>query len=142
MIIGSYEATSDFVIKFSHLMANFRVLVSGGEEEHRRNLVTYTRRSIKASDVPEWGRSVENLSKMKVLSRGSIEDCHGMLQVPLLKILRSVSISHGLVGLEVQFNLYILFRTEFPLHFGHQGVKFNHGNFFLFVKAPIVSLIT
>ena len=69
-------------------MVNFRVLAPGSGEEHRRNLVTYTRRSL--SDVPQWGRRKEKLSKMKVLSRGSIEDCRGMLQVRLPNLFRSL----------------------------------------------------
>ena len=82
---GLHTHAASFIIIY---MTNFRVLAPGSGEEHRRNLVTYTRRSL--SDVPQWGRRKEKLSKMKVLSRGSIEDCRGMLQVRLPNLFRSL----------------------------------------------------
>ena len=85
--ILTHTQTAAFII----WIANFRVLAPGSGEEHRRNLVTYTRRSLGKSDVPQWGRRKEKLSKMKVLSRGSIEDCRGMLQVRLPNLFRSLS---------------------------------------------------
>ena len=85
---GLHTHAASFIIIY---MTNFRVLAPGSGEEHRRNLVTYTRRSLGKSDVPLWGRRKEKLSKMKVLSRGSIEDCRGMLQVRLPNLFRSLS---------------------------------------------------